>query len=120
MFHKTLAPAARVGALATLAAFAALGPSACNRGGASAGGATAASTATAVTAAAGARVDISVDGSGYHPATVRAAAGQPLTLVFTRTSDEGCGQQVAIPSMNITRDLPLNQAVAVTMTPTAG
>lgn len=64
------------------------------------------------------RVEITVDASGYTPSEVQATAGQPLTLVFTRTTDEGCGEELAIPSQDIRRDLPLNEAVAVTFTPT--
>jgi plastocyanin domain-containing protein len=73
-----------------------------------------------VTAAPNSRVPVVVDAAGYHPATINAQPGQPLTLVFTRTSDEGCGQQVVFPSLNIQRDLPLNQPVEVTVTPTSG
>lgn len=67
----------------------------------------------AVTAGADGRVTVRVDGEGYHPATIRAAAGRALTLVFLRTTDETCGQKLRIASMNIERDLPLNQPVEV-------
>lgn len=70
-------------------------------------------TSDEATVAAGASVTIRVDGSGYHPARVRAAANSEITLSFLRTTDECCGQQLKIPSLNIQRDLPLNQAVAV-------
>jgi plastocyanin domain-containing protein len=66
----------------------------------------------------GNRFNITVDGQGYHPSTVNVHAGQPTTLVFTRTSDEGCGQQVVFPSLHIQRDLPLGHAVEVQVTPT--
>lgn len=56
---------------------------------------------------------VTVDGTGYHPSSVSAPAGQPVRLTLTRTSDEGCGQQVVFPSLNIRRDLPLNRAVVV-------
>ena len=68
----------------------------------------------------GGRVAITVDGDGYHPATIRATAGQPVTMVFTRTTDETCGQQLVFPAQNIHRDLPLRSPVEVTMTPTSG
>ncbi len=71
---------------------------------------------TTVTVAAGGRAAVRVDGEGYHPATVRAPAGASITLVFTRTTDECCGQQLVFPSANIRRDLPLNTAVAVAVT----
>jgi plastocyanin domain-containing protein len=74
---------------------------------------------TTQTEASGHRVAVTVNGSGYEPSEVHAHAGEPLTLVFTRTTDEGCGQDVAIPSENIRRELPLNQPVEVTFTPRA-
>lgn len=66
------------------------------------------------------RYTVSVDASGYHPGTLNVHAGQPATLVITRTSDEGCGQQIMFPSLNLRKDLPLNQPVEVHFTPTAG
>lgn len=69
-----------------------------------------------VVAPASGRVAVAVDGEGYHPATIRAAAGRQLTLVFTRTTDESCGQQLVFPSTNVRRDLPLNQPVEVAVT----
>ena len=52
----------------------------------------------------------------YTPAEATAAAGQPVRLVFTRTTDEGCGQQLVFPDLDIRRDLPLNEPVAVDIT----
>jgi plastocyanin domain-containing protein len=59
---------------------------------------------------------VSVGAMGYEPSQVRAPANTPIRLVFTRTTDEGCGQQLVIASQNITRDLPLDEAVAVDLT----
>lgn len=61
-------------------------------------------------------IAIGVDGEGYHPAEASAAPGAPVRLVFTRTSDEGCGQQLVFPDLDIRRDLPLDQPVAVDLT----
>src|SRR4051794_5299357 len=58
---------------------------------------------------------ITVDGEGYHPSTVTVPASRPATMVFTRTSDDGCGQQLVFPDLNLRRDLPLNQPVVVTV-----
>lgn len=61
-------------------------------------------------------LSVTVDGAGYHPPTVDAPAGKPVHLVFTRTSDDGCGQQLVFPALELRRDLPLNRAVAVDLT----
>ncbi len=66
--------------------------------------------------ASAASLSITVDGSGYHPANLSAPAGQPVRLTITRTSDDGCGQQIIFPSLNIRRDLPLKRAVTVDFT----
>lgn len=63
------------------------------------------------------RVTVTVTGSGYEPDSVNARGGHPLTLVFRRTTDQGCGQQLVFPDRDIRRDLPLNQDVEVELTP---
>ncbi len=63
------------------------------------------------------KVQIKVTASGYEPDSVQAEAGKPITLVFTRVTDEGCGNKVVLPDFNIERDLPLNQPVEITITP---
>ena len=63
------------------------------------------------------RVAVTVDASGYEPSAIEARAGEPLTLAFTRTTDEGCGQQLVFPERDLRRDLPLNQEVEVELTP---
>jgi plastocyanin domain-containing protein len=66
------------------------------------------------------RAAVTVDGDGYHPATLHAPAGKALKIVFTRTTDRTCGTEVVFPSLNIRRDLPLNRPVEVTVTPASG
>lgn len=61
-------------------------------------------------------VKVAVDAAGYHPSEAKAQAGKPVRIEFTRVSDEGCGQQVVFPSLDIKKDLPLNQPVAVDVT----
>ncbi len=56
-------------------------------------------------------VAVSVGASGYTPSEIDAVPGEPLRIVFTRTTDEGCGQQVVFPEQNLRADLPLGQAV---------
>jgi plastocyanin domain-containing protein len=61
-------------------------------------------------------IAVAVGASGYTPSEVTAAAGEEVRLVFTRTSDEGCGQQLVFPEMHIHRDLPLDEPVPVDIT----
>jgi len=69
---------------------------------------------SAVTAPVDGRVEVRVDDQGYHPATIRSAAGRSLTLVFRRADALNCGEKVKFPSMgNLERDLPVGQAVEV-------
>ena len=80
----------------------------------------AASSSPAAPTASSERHAIMVDASGYHPASVEVQAGAPTVLVFTRTSDEGCGQQLVFPDLGIQKDLPLDTAVEVPLTPERG
>lgn len=63
---------------------------------------------------------VTVDGHGYHPDTLHAQAGKALTITFRRTTDRTCGTEVVFPSLDIRKNLPLNQDVAVQVTPQAG
>lgn len=83
---------------------------ACDRGSSSTTP-TPASSATATGALA-----VTVDASGFHPASLTAKPNAPVHVTFTRTSDEGCGHQIVFPTLDLRRDLPLNQAVAVDFT----
>jgi plastocyanin domain-containing protein len=72
---------------------------------------------TTVTAPADGRVEIRVDDQGYHPSTIRAAAGRSLTLVFRRVDALNCGDKVKFPALNnLERDLPVGQAVEIPVT----
>ena len=65
----------------------------------------------------GGPVKITVTKNGYEPPTIQAKAGQPLTLVVTRTSDETCATEFFLPEENLNVPLPLNQPVTITFTP---
>lgn len=62
-------------------------------------------------------VDVKVTSKGFEPAKIEAKAGEPLTLNITREVKVTCAKKVTIPSMNITKDLPLNKVVSVEVTP---
>jgi hypothetical protein len=63
---------------------------------------------------------IEVADEGYRPTSVSFTPGVPARITFVRVSDKTCGTEVVIPSMNIRRQLPLNQAVNIDFTPKAG
>ena len=80
-----------------------------------------AGTETPVTT--GQRVAIDVTEKGFEPENVSVPSGKPVTLVFTRKTDNTCAKEVVIPleGQRIERQLPLNTAVAVDVTfPKAG
>ena len=61
-------------------------------------------------------IKVQVGATGYQPSEAKAQAGKPVRLEFTRTTDEGCGQQLVFPTLDIKKDLPLNQPVNVDVT----
>jgi len=60
---------------------------------------------------------IIVGEQGYEPSRVTLRAGIPARLTFVRTSDKTCGTAVVFPTLNIRRELPLNQPVEIDFTP---
>ncbi len=61
------------------------------------------------------KVEITEDGT--QPATVEAKAGQPMKLVLTRKTDATCMKDVVMKEFGVDEKLPLDQPVAVTVTP---
>jgi plastocyanin domain-containing protein len=73
---------------------------------------------TAGTEAGPARVTITVTEKGYEPEVVTVAAGQPVTLVVTRTTAQTCATEIVMAEHGINQPLPLGQSVEITFTPT--
>lgn len=79
--------------------------------------------ATSPSAAAGApsakaqEARVTVSEKGFEPPRVTLRAGVPARLTFVRTTDATCATEVAIPSLNIQRALPLNEPVTIDITP---
>ena len=68
--------------------------------------------------AAGAYYDITVDSSGFHvPENTRLHVGVPTTLVVTRTTDRTCAKEIVFRSLDISKELPLDQPVEIVITP---
>lgn len=62
---------------------------------------------------AGGKVEVLVDAKGYHPAEITAPGKSKITLAFKRTTDQGCGQELVVESMDVKKELPLNEVVEV-------
>jgi len=62
-------------------------------------------------------VKITASQNGYEPPTVYARAGQPLTLIVTRVTDQTCATEFVLPDENLNVPLPLNEPVVIVFTP---
>lgn len=60
---------------------------------------------------------VTVTDASFDPQRLTLKAGVPARLTFTRTSDKTCATAVAFASLNIRRDLPLNEPVMIEFTP---
>jgi plastocyanin domain-containing protein len=60
-------------------------------------------------------IAVAVDERGFTPAAVETQRGSKLTLRFTRTTDGTCADKVVFPEAGIEKDLPLKQAVDITV-----
>ena len=56
---------------------------------------------------------------GYSPSTIRAAAGQPIRLLFDRRESSSCSEEVVFPDFGVRRFLPENEKTTVEITPPA-
>lgn len=71
------------------------------------------------TATGGRRIEIAVTEQGFRPEKVSVAANEPVTLVFTRTTDNTCAKEVILQvdeNNRIEKQLPLRQPVEVALT----
>ena len=55
---------------------------------------------------------------GFEPQSVEVAKGQPVTLIFKRTTDMTCGTEVVFENDGSKYALPLGKDVRVTLHPT--
>ena len=63
---------------------------------------------------------INITRMGYEPASIKLKRGVPARITFVRTTDDTCATEVVFPDYGINRQLPLDQAVTVSLTPRAG
>jgi len=64
-------------------------------------------------------VTVTVDGNGYHPATLNLKAGKPVHLTFV-SKGGGCANQIRIPSLKKSINLQPGQKKEVVFTPKKG
>jgi plastocyanin domain-containing protein len=76
-----------------------------------------AATPAAAAPPAGAKVEVKVTSEGWVPDRIQARAGEPLTLVVTRTTEKTCATEIVVRDYGINARLPLGQPVTVTFTP---
>jgi hypothetical protein len=62
-------------------------------------------------------VRVTVGGSGYTPARIDVPRGTAATLEFSRPHGGNCGGTVVIPSLGITRELPVGAVVTIPLPP---
>lgn len=60
-------------------------------------------------------VKVTAGEKGFEPSSVRLKKGAAATLVFTRTTDDTCATEVVFPQLNVKKDLPKGQPVAITI-----
>ncbi|MBA3641669.1 MAG: cupredoxin domain-containing protein, partial [Acidobacteria bacterium] len=63
---------------------------------------------------------ITVGEQGFEPSRLTLRPGIPARITFVRTSDKTCATEVAFPSLEMKRTLPLNEPVVVELTPSKG
>jgi plastocyanin domain-containing protein len=61
-------------------------------------------------------IAIEAGNMGFAPAAVKAKKGEKLILRFTRTTDSECLKAIAVPSLNVKKDLPKGEPVDVPVT----
>lgn len=63
------------------------------------------------------RAKVQITHNGYEPASITLRRGIPAQITFLRTTDDTCAKEVVFRDYGIRRDLPLNQAVVISLTP---
>jgi plastocyanin domain-containing protein len=70
------------------------------------------------------RIEVAVTKQGFNPDSINVAANKPVTLVFTRKTDQTCAKSIVVnldDGKKIERELPLDKPVEIAVTfPTAG
>ncbi len=65
-------------------------------------------------------IEIAVTEKGFEPGEVTVPAGEPVTLVITRQTEQTCAKEVVIADYGIRETLPMGEPVKVSFTPRQG
>jgi plastocyanin domain-containing protein len=74
------------------------------------------SSGPSMLAAVGGVLTVTAGEHGFVPASLAIPKGGPgskATVTFVRTTDKTCATEVVFPELNLTKPLPLNEAVAI-------
>jgi plastocyanin domain-containing protein len=63
------------------------------------------------------RIELTVTDAGFEPSPVVVKAGQQVTLVVTRQTENTCAREIVIKDHGIEAKLPLGKPVAIAFTP---
>ena len=61
------------------------------------------------------KIDLNVTQKGFEPKQIDVKPGSDVTLSITRKTEMTCATKILIPSLKITKDLPLNQPVTIAL-----
>jgi plastocyanin domain-containing protein len=62
-------------------------------------------------------IDVIVDDGSYTPGVIEVAEGEPVTLNFIRRDASPCAEKVIFADLDVSADLPLNQARELRLQP---
>jgi plastocyanin domain-containing protein len=65
------------------------------------------------------RIEVAVTKQGFNPDSINVPANKPVTLVFTRKTDQTCAKSIVVnldDGKKIERDLPLDKPVEIAVT----
>lgn len=62
-------------------------------------------------------IEMTVTSDGFAPAEIVVRRGETVKLVITRKTERTCAKEIVVKDLGISRSLPLNEPVAVELTP---
>ena len=66
------------------------------------------------------KASVTVTPAGFVPAQLNLVAGKPAQITFTRKTNQTCAKEVVFADYQITKTLPMNTPVTISLTPKKG